>query len=435
MIPVWLPVAVPWAGAALLAALPRRPAWAGPAVAAASFAAAVALCVAGGGPARPPDAALGSALLLAGSAAALLAVLADAGARSGTPGRDDRFSAAGFPLLQGAQALAVLATDAAVSWIGLAVGVGAGAALVALSGGRRASAAAWGMLLLCGAGLALALFGLVLLRVRGAAGAAPGLSGLGFVLLLVGYGALAGLAPLHAWFPRAVAVSAPPVGAVLAGLLLPTALHALLRAAPAPVGPAFGGLPVAALLAAVGFATALLAAVSAWRPGASAKELPGWSGAGLAGLAAVGFGLGGAAGNLAGVLLLLAAPFCIGAAVLGAAAGGPVAALGRVSLAGVPPFAPFVALALLFSTVAALPGGWALPLGAALLAAAAAQLGAAGRRRRGGAPLVGNAAAGRGGALVVVPPWLLLGLALALGWALPEPVAAVLAEAAARLAR
>ena len=84
-------------------------------------------------------------------------------------------------------------------------------------GGRRGAAAAWGMLLPCGAGLAMALFGVALLEVRGAAGA-PNLSALGFVLLLLGYGALAGLAPLHAWLPRAMAAAPPPVAAALAGL-------------------------------------------------------------------------------------------------------------------------------------------------------------------------------------------------------------------------
>jgi hypothetical protein len=97
-----------------------------------------------------------------------------------------------------------------------------------------------------------------------------------------------------------------------------------------------------------------------------------------------------------------------------------------------PPFAPFVALASLFSAVAALPAGLALPLGAAVLAAAAAQLGAVGRSL-GGAhpPAPRTAAADRGGGpLVAGPAWLLLGFALALGAALPEPVAAALAEAA-----
>jgi hydrogenase-4 component F len=285
------------------------------------------------------------------------------------------------------------------------------------------------MLLLCGAGLALALLGVALLGARGAAGPSGGLPGLGFVLLLLGYGALAGLAPMHAWLPRAVAAASPPVAAALAGLLAPAALHGILRAAPA-VGPASSGvLPPAALLVPVGLATALLAAAAAWRgrpARAAAGEAPGWGAVGLAGLAAVGFGLGGAAGTLAGVLLLLGLPFSVGAAVFGAAAGGPVAAaLGRVSLAGMPPFAPFAGLALLFSAVAALPAAAALPLGAALLAAVAARLRALSAPRVAAAP---------GGLLMAGPAWLSLACALALGAALPEPVAAALVEAA-RLVR
>lgn len=434
MIPVWLPVVVPWAGAALLAALPRRPTLVGPAVALASVAAAVAFTV-WGGEAQGTDA-LGVALLLAGAVAALLAAVWDAGAASfDSPGRDGRFFTAGFPLLQGSQALALLAADAAVAWIGLAVGVGAGVATVALPGGRRTFAAAWRMLLLCGAGLALALLGVALLQ-QGAAGGPFGVSNLGFVLLLLGYGALAGLVPLNAWLPRAAAVAAPPVTALLAGLLPPAALHALLRAAEA-VGPTSGVLPPATLLVSVGLATAALAAISAWRLplDAAAKGLPGRGAAGLAGLAAVGFGLGGAAGTLAGVLLLLGLPFCIGAAALGAVAGGPVAALGRLSLAGMPPFVPFVALVSLFSAVAVLPAVAALPLGATLLAIAAAQLGAVARRGSGAPAVAASRAADRGALLLVAPAWVLLGLALALGAALPEAVATALAGAVAGVAR
>lgn len=435
MIPVWLPVVVPWAGAALLAALPRRPVAAGPAIAAASLGAAVALAFRGEGAVRSDV--LGLALLLAGAVAALFAAVAAMGTvGSGTPDREERFLAAGFPLLQGAQALALLAVEPAVAWVGLAVGAGAGVAMVALSGGRRAAAAAWRMLLLCGAGLALALLGVALLRQELAAVPAPGLSNLGFLLVLLGHGALAGLAPLNAWLPRAVAVSPPPAAALVAGLLPTAALHAVLRAA-ASAGPGTGVLPPAALLVAFGLLTAALAAVAAWRlppAGAAAKGLPGWGGAGLAGLAAVGFGLGGAAGNGAGVLLLLGLPFCVGAAVLGAATGGPVAALGRVSLAGMPPFVPFAAVVLLFSAVAALPAALALPLGAALLAATVAQLGAAGRN--GGGAAVASRAAGPGATLLVAgPAWALLGLALALGVALPEPMATALAGATAGFAR
>jgi hydrogenase-4 component F len=432
----WLPVLVPWAGAALLAATRRRPpVLAGPAVTAASLVAALALGVAGEG--ERPDV-LRLALLLCGAVFTFLLALADAATRSSTAPENDgggRFRAAGLPALQGAQALALLAADPAVAWAGLAFGAGAGTALVAISERRqRAFAAAWRMLLLCGAGLALALLGVAMMRMRGTAGGVPpaGLSGVGFVLVLLGYGALAGLAPLNAWLPRAVAVAAPPVAAALAGLLPPAALHVLFRAGAeaALAEPASGGLPAAGLLAAVGLATTLLAAVAAWRRAGPAEgELPGWSALGLAGLAALGAGLGGAAGDGAAALLLLALPFCVGAAVLGAASGVPVAVLGRVSLAGMPPFAPFAAVVLLFSAVAALPAGLALPLGAALLATTATQLGAAAWKARGRGALP-HAAAGRGRLLVSAPAWLLLGLALALGAALPEGVAAALAEAA-----
>lgn len=428
MIPVWLPVAVPWAGAALLAALPRRPAFLGPAVALASFAAAVALAL-GGGEGRSPEA-LGVALMLAGAAAALLVAVWNAGT---APEGEGRFAAAGFPLLQGAQALALLAGDAVVAWIGLAIGIGAGVSLVAVAGGgrpRRAFAAAWRMLLACGAGLSLALLGVALLH--GGATPPSTLANLGFVLVLVGHGALAGLAPLGAWLPRAAAVAAPPVVALVAGLLPPAALHAILRAME-KAGPASGVLPASALLLAVGLATAGLAAAAAWRlpARAAARSAPGRGAAALAGLAAVGFGLGGAAGVSAGILLMLGLPFCVGAAALGGAAGGPVlAALGRLSLAGMPPFVPFVALLTLFSAVAALPAGAALPLGAALLAAGAAQLAAVGRHGGGG-----DAARGEGGALLAGPVWAFLGLAIALGAALPEALATALAGAAAGFAR
>lgn len=427
MILAWLPVFVPWMGAALLAVLPWRPALLVPAVVAASFLAAAASVALGGEVEALRPNALGSALLLAGALAVLLAVVADAAARSGAAGGERRFVAVGLSLLQGAGALALLAADPLIAWLALAMGSGAGAALVALSGGRRAFAAGWRMLLLGGAGSAIALLGLVLLRISGAM-PVSGLSGLGVALCLLGYGALAGLLPLGMWLPRAVAHAAPTAAVALAGLLLPAALHALFRIVAASARDADGDA-LMALLVAVGLATALLAAIAAWRqPVAAARRLPGHGAAMLTGFAAVGFGLGGAAGEQAGVLLLLGLPFSVGAAVLGAVAGGPVAALGRASLAGMPPFAPFVALALLFSAVAALPAAWALPIGAALLVAAAAQLGAA------AAGPGADSAIGRPGLLVLGPPWLLLALTLALGAALPERAAAVLAEAA-RFAR
>ena len=108
--------------------------------------------------------------------------------------------------------------------------------------------AAWKYFILCGVGIAQALFGTILLyfaaeRVLGAGGDAllwtrlqevsgslePTVMSLSFVFLLVGYGTKVGLVPLHNWLPDAHAEGPTPVSAVLSGLLLNVALYALVR--------------------------------------------------------------------------------------------------------------------------------------------------------------------------------------------------------------
>jgi hydrogenase-4 component F len=108
--------------------------------------------------------------------------------------------------------------------------------------------AAWKYFILCGVGIALALFGTILLyfaaeRVLGEGGTAllwthlnqvkaglePTVLKLAFVFLLVGYGTKIGLVPLHSWLPDAHAEGPTPVSAVLSGLLLNVALCAVMR--------------------------------------------------------------------------------------------------------------------------------------------------------------------------------------------------------------
>ncbi len=108
--------------------------------------------------------------------------------------------------------------------------------------------AAWKYFILCGVGIAQALFGTILLyfaaeKILGAEGGAllwtelnasrasssrPS-SSLAFVFLLVGYGTKVGLVPLHNWLPDAHAEGPTPVSAVLSGLLLNVALYAVVR--------------------------------------------------------------------------------------------------------------------------------------------------------------------------------------------------------------
>ena len=50
-----------------------------------------------------------------------------------------------------------------------------------------------------------------------------------FIFILVGYGTKAGLAPMHTWLPDAHSQSVAPISALLSGVLLKTALYAILR--------------------------------------------------------------------------------------------------------------------------------------------------------------------------------------------------------------
>ena len=108
--------------------------------------------------------------------------------------------------------------------------------------------AAWKYFILCGVGIAQALFGTVLLymaaeKVVGVDGGAllwtnlaavkgrldPGIITLAFAFLFIGYGTKVGLVPMHNWLPDAHAEGPTPVSAVLSGLLLNVAVYALLR--------------------------------------------------------------------------------------------------------------------------------------------------------------------------------------------------------------
>ncbi len=50
-----------------------------------------------------------------------------------------------------------------------------------------------------------------------------------FALLVLGYGAKAGMIPLHSWLPDAHSQAPAPVSALMSGVLLPVAVYALIR--------------------------------------------------------------------------------------------------------------------------------------------------------------------------------------------------------------
>ncbi|MDO8747046.1 MAG: hydrogenase 4 subunit F [Thermodesulfovibrionales bacterium] len=159
-----------------------------------------------------------------------------------------RFYHAMFQLFIFAMFLCLLTNNIGVLWIAMELATLSTVLLVSLYRTPTAIEAAWKYFILCGVGIAQALFGTVLLyfaaeKVLGEGGEAllwtnliqssgklePTILSLAFVFLMVGYGTKVGLVPLHNWLPDAHSEGPTPISAVLSGLLLNVALYALVR--------------------------------------------------------------------------------------------------------------------------------------------------------------------------------------------------------------
>jgi hydrogenase-4 component F len=144
--------------------------------------------------------------------------------------------------------LALVANNIGILWVAMEGATLATVLLVSLYRTPEAVEAAWKYFILCIVGIALALFGTVLIyfSATGLADAnsnailwnflyqhAPKLDSaivkIAFVFLLVGYGTKIGLVPLHNWLPDAHSESPAPMSTLLSGLLLNVALYALVR--------------------------------------------------------------------------------------------------------------------------------------------------------------------------------------------------------------
>ena len=153
-----------------------------------------------------------------------------------------------FQLFQFGMLLGFTSNNIGVLWVSLELATLATVLLVSLYRTPASIAAAWKYFILCGMGIALALFGTVLVyftssSVLGhgnealtwtmlhahAAELDPAVMSIAFCFLMVGYGTKVGLAPMHAWLPDAHGEGPTPVSAVLSGLLLNLALYALAR--------------------------------------------------------------------------------------------------------------------------------------------------------------------------------------------------------------
>lgn len=309
---------------------------------------------------------------------------------------------------------------------------------------KKALEATWKYLMLGSVGIALGLIGVILIyAVLGGAtldwGKAKELvqsvnpSGLklAFAFLLIGFGTKVGLFPMHAWLPDAHSEAPSPGSALLSGTLLNVAFYALMRYESLMLSAGLGAFSLSLLLS-----FGLLSLIAAGLFIASQrdyKRLLAYSSVEHMGLAVYALGLGApwlallhtlfhsisktAAFLLSGNLLLAYGSKDI-ARVAGVARVWPATGWGFVlagaALAGLPPFPLF------YAEFQALKLSAPLQMVIYLLGLALAFVGLLGPLTR-----IGFGSATPHGeipkrAVLVVIPWLLLGLALALGLFPPE---------------
>jgi len=224
-----------------------------------------------------------------------------------------------YQIFIGAMLLALTTNNMGILWVAMEAATLATVLLVSLYRTPASLEAAWKYFILCGVGIALALFGTILLyfaaeKVLGSGGNAllwthlngvktqlePTVLSLAFVFLLVGYGTKVGLAPLHSWLPDAHAEGPTPVSAVLSGLLLNVALYAVMRSKVLVDG-ALGNDMAGTLMMGFGLLSVVLAAFLIVRQ-TDVKRMFAYSSIEHMGLITFAFGMGGAVANFAGLL-------------------------------------------------------------------------------------------------------------------------------------
>jgi hydrogenase-4 component F len=319
-----------------------------------------------------------------------------------------RFYHAMYQVLLFGMGLALLANNIGLMWVAIELATLTTVLMVGIYQTPEALEAAWKYFILGSVGIALALFGTILIYMaarpvvgEGPAGMIwtvlmehgaaldPALLNLAFIFLLLGYGTKVGLAPLHAWLPDAHAEGPTPISAVLSGLLLNVALHAVLRfklllaANPGAIAPG-------PLMATMGLVSLIFAGFMLYRR-RDIKRLFAYSSIEHMGIIAFAFGIGGPLANFAGLLHMTMHSltksgifFAVGhiaqakgtqrlAEIRGLTVTHPLLGWGLiagvVAIAGMPPFGVFMSEFLVVSSTFAREPLLAIPLVIGLLVA------------------------------------------------------------------
>ncbi len=131
-------------------------------------------------------------------------------------------------------------------WVAIEMTTLISAFLVGFYNSKESIEAAWKYIIICSVGIIFALLGTIIFSyaflvstgtkslnwsdmVTSAASMDINMLKIAFIFILVGYGTKAGLAPMHTWLPDAHSQAVAPISALLSGVLLKTAVYAILR--------------------------------------------------------------------------------------------------------------------------------------------------------------------------------------------------------------
>ncbi|MBI1905723.1 MAG: hydrogenase 4 subunit F [Rhodocyclales bacterium] len=305
-----------------------------------------------------------------------------------------------YQVFNGMMLLALTTNNLGILWVAMEAATLTTVLLVSVYRSAASLEAAWKYFILCGVGIAQALFGTILLYLaaeraigggdttllwthlaRASHQLDPAILSLAFAFLLLGYGTKVGLVPVHNWLPDAHAEGPTPISAVLSGLLLNVALYAVLRVKVLADGSLGTGLP-GQMMVGFGLVTVVVAAFFLSRQ-RDVKRMFAYSSIEHMGLMTFAFGLGGPVANFAGLLHMTvhalvksALFFAVGHAaqkagsqamddIRGLLKVSPTVGwglmLGALAILGMPPFGVFASEFLILTTaMRELP--WATPL-------------------------------------------------------------------------
>jgi hydrogenase-4 component F len=230
-----------------------------------------------------------------------------------------RFYHAMYQVLMFAMNLALLANNIGLMWVAIELATLTTIMMVGIYRTHESLEAAWKYFILGSVGIALALFGTILVYMAAQPVIGAGqdamvwttlvaqaryfnadLLNVAFIFLMLGYGTKVGLAPLHAWLPDAHAEGPTPISAILSGLLLNVAIYAVLRfkillaANPEAIAPG-------PLMVTLGLLSLVFAAFMLYRR-RDIKRFFAYSSIEHMGIITFAFGMGGPLANFAGLL-------------------------------------------------------------------------------------------------------------------------------------